>query len=227
MKQPKIDKLTPEQEALVKLRQQKWQHLVLSTARINGDIAIEAMQFAYRLIGEEKPEFLVCDSPYMALENVDTNQLHLGRRIEKKLIKPLQEELENQLNWELIQDLYSQSRPPRIELEGQLKVHIDKQLKFRKFIPATHWLDIAILLDIGGSVLKCSYAQDKASVVQAILENCGWILPYSKTCIICDRPTRIRSDLFNDGEYLHAEGEPAIQFADGFSVYVHHKEAMG
>lgn len=36
---------------------------------------------------------------------------------------------------------------------------------------------------------------------------------------MCDRPTQLSFDSRNQ---LHAEGEPAVQFADGFSVYVHH-----
>lgn len=227
MKQTKIDTLTPEQELLVSLHQRKWQHLVLSTERINRQKAVESTQSAYSSIGEDKPEFIVCDSPYTALKIVNTNQLHLGRRVEKKLRKPLHEQLESQLTWELIQDLYSRLRPTQIALEGQVKNRIDEKLKFRKFVPATYWLEIAILLDVGASVLDCIYDQHRGEVVQAILENCGWVLPYSKTCVICDRPTKIRFSLFDDGEYLHAEGEPAIQFADGFSVYVHYREATG
>lgn len=37
--------------------------------------------------------------------------------------------------------------------------------------------------------------------------------------IICDRPTKLLLD--NYGE-LHADGETAIQFADGFGLYAHH-----
>jgi hypothetical protein len=44
-------------------------------------------------------------------------------------------------------------------------------------------------------------------------------MPFEKVCFVCERPTKISLDT----EYrLHAEGEPAIQFADGYSLYSYH-----
>jgi internalin A len=54
---------------------------------------------------------------------------------------------------------------------------------------------------------------------QQLFEECGWILPFEKVCLICDRPLHLRFDAENQ---LHAEGEPAIAFADGYSLYFHH-----
>jgi hypothetical protein len=44
-------------------------------------------------------------------------------------------------------------------------------------------------------------------------------LPFEKICLVCDRPLHLRFDSANE---LHAEGEPAIAFADGYSLYFHH-----
>lgn len=52
-----------------------------------------------------------------------------------------------------------------------------------------------------------------------LVANCGWIYPFANTCIVCDRP-RILS--FDSQHRLHAEGGPAIQFADGYSLYSYH-----
>jgi hypothetical protein len=43
-------------------------------------------------------------------------------------------------------------------------------------------------------------------------------LPYEKVCIVCDRPIQLS---FDAESRLHAEGEPAIQFSDGFRVYAY------
>jgi hypothetical protein len=43
-------------------------------------------------------------------------------------------------------------------------------------------------------------------------------------CSLCDRPTKIYFSSFEDGAYIHADGEAAIQFEDGFNVYVQHGE---
>ncbi|WP_442948266.1 hypothetical protein [Nostoc sp.] len=43
-------------------------------------------------------------------------------------------------------------------------------------------------------------------------------------CIISNRPSMIRLDEQNN---IHAEHLPAIQFADGFSVYANHGKILG
>jgi internalin A len=62
-------------------------------------------------------------------------------------------------------------------------------------------------------------AQELLRCKQQVFEECGWIFPFEKFCIICDRPLHIRFDSANE---LHAEGEPAIAFADGYSLYFYH-----
>lgn len=222
MEQIKIDRLTPEQEAQILVYQQKWQQIVLSTERINRQKAIEAMRVTYALLGEREPDFIFCDSPHSALGSIHIGQTHLGRKIEKKLRKPIQEQLESQISWELIQKIFLKLRPSSIVLEGQVKHSIDQQLNFKKFISSGYWLDTAMLLDFSLSVLNCIYDHKKGDVIQSIIRDCGWILPYSETCILCDRPTYILFKSFDDGEYLHGGREPAIQFTDGFSVYINH-----
>jgi internalin A len=73
-------------------------------------------------------------------------------------------------------------------------------------------------------ISKCGFtldlkAQELFHCQKHLFEECGWILPFEKICIICDRPLHIRFDAENR---LHAEGEPAIAFADGYSLYFHH-----
>ncbi|MEG4088243.1 leucine-rich repeat domain-containing protein [Microcoleus sp. Pol12B4] len=62
-------------------------------------------------------------------------------------------------------------------------------------------------------------AQEIFRCKQQLFEDCGWILPFEKICLVCDRPLHLRFDSANE---LHAEGEPAIAFADGYSLYFHH-----
>jgi internalin A len=62
-------------------------------------------------------------------------------------------------------------------------------------------------------------AQEILRCKQQLFEECGWIFPFENICLVCDRPLHIRFDSANE---LHAEGEPAIAFADGYSLYFHH-----
>lgn len=50
----------------------------------------------------------------------------------------------------------------------------------------------------------------------SLVKHCGWIFGVNNLCIICERPTKI---LVNEDNQLHGEGETAVEFSDGFSIY--------
>lgn len=75
------------------------------------------------------------------------------------------------------------------------------------------WLDFAI------SELNYPHDAKKWAALQGLVKYCGWVFAAENLCIICDRPTQI---LVDDDYQLHGEGEPAVQFADGFAAYAHH-----
>ncbi|MEG4068485.1 leucine-rich repeat domain-containing protein, partial [Microcoleus sp. Pol11C2] len=52
-----------------------------------------------------------------------------------------------------------------------------------------------------------------------LFEHCGWIFSFEKICFVCDGPRHLRFDSQNR---LHAEAEPAIEFADGWNSYYYH-----
>ena len=62
-------------------------------------------------------------------------------------------------------------------------------------------------------------AQEILRCKQQLFENCGWILPFEKICVVCDRPLHLRFDA-KIGYTL--KEKPAIAFADGYSLYFHH-----
>ena len=73
-------------------------------------------------------------------------------------------------------------------------------------------------IDFCISVLKCEHDQKKWSALQSLITDCGWVFPFEKICIVCDRPTKLS---FDDQSRLHAEGEAAIQFSDSYSLYAY------
>ncbi|WP_339383529.1 DUF6745 domain-containing protein [Tychonema sp. LEGE 07196] len=68
-------------------------------------------------------------------------------------------------------------------------------------------------------MLNCDYDPKEWATIQSLFKECGFILANEDVCLVCDRP-RILS--FDSQHRLHAEGAPAIQFADGYSVYSYH-----
>jgi hypothetical protein len=78
--------------------------------------------------------------------------------------------------------------------------------------------------DFGFSILGWEHSAEKWAASSALLENGGWIIPFEKICVVCDRPSKLFADDLNR---LHAVGEPAIAFRDGYRIYVHHGELLG
>ena len=93
---------------------------------------------------------------------------------------------------------------------------------FQKYYPCFQPIASAITanwLEFYISVLHVTCDGRRWEAFESLVKECGWIFCSDKVCTVCDRP-RILSV---DSEYrLHAEGEPAIQFADGYSLYANH-----
>lgn len=149
-------------------------------------------------------------------------------------------QLENQLNSKLVKRLIQQLKPRMqhsrtIKILARLEELLQKQesslmvsrlgnlflkpLFYNNSIHPTQWINRANWLDIGISVFKCTYPKANWEIFQSIASNCGWMLPFEKTCIVCDRPVKLSRER---DRTIHAEGDVALQFADGYSLYLHH-----
>jgi hypothetical protein len=140
-------------------------------------------------------------------------ETQLGRQIERKLWrklnKQLNKKLEKQLRWQLW-----------LQLWGQLRSQLPTEHKFYSLYPLlTSWIGNACWFDFCISVLDCNCEQSKWEVFQSLIKDCGWIFPLTNTVAVCARPTVL---FFDNEQRLHAEGSPAIQFPDGYSLYSDH-----
>jgi len=82
------------------------------------------------------------------------------------------------------------------------------------------WAGYGSLLDFCISVLNLPHSYARNWIVfQSIVRDCGWIYPYDKVCILCEKPIALSAD---SNHRLHAEETPAVQFADGVSIYAYH-----
>ena len=89
-----------------------------------------------------------------------------------------------------------------------------------------HILYQIYLIETYQSLLKITLdekTQQWYDCLNHLFENCGWFIPFEDVCIVCDRPSKFSLDSENR---LHSEGEPAIQFADGYGLYYHHGVAL-
>ncbi|MEM8677382.1 MAG: DUF6745 domain-containing protein [Cyanobacteria bacterium P01_G01_bin.67] len=74
------------------------------------------------------------------------------------------------------------------------------------------------LIDYCIDVLNCQYDPEKWLATSSLVQDCGWVFFFDRTCLVCDRPNQI---LFNEQYQLHGEGEAAIAYKDGYSVYAY------
>jgi hypothetical protein len=233
---------TPEQTALIPIYIDKWRQIGLSTKPIDRPQATAAINTAYKIIDFPEPEIIFCDSPLQALQaiqKIGSRELWLetANAIRNKIHNELYDSLRSQLPRELEKQIYSQLYNPLYDrLMNQLHVHVKDELytqlerKLGEFflvflmkitcnnnfivseLSACHgsWVDFCI------SVLKLEYDRSLYSAFQSLVENCGWIYPFAEKCFVCDRPRQLH---FNAEYLLHAEGKPAVEFVDKFSVY--------
>lgn len=277
MSQQKITKLTPEQEALIPVYQEKWRAIALSTGSINRQKSTEAVDSAYIAIGLYLPHILFFNSPYEGLGKLEQrlvsqskkglytllykqwesrcknsdlryklntlNRLmslgeELQKQLDNKLYTELKHQLEDRLQNQLQNLLYKSSqlyRQMELDLYGwdflELLAMVNSrdvqvfpeysplEQLFKDTIQPELWACTGSLYDFCISVLNCHHDEKKWQAFQLLVKNCGWLIGFEKICIVCDRPTKLSLDNQNR---LHAEGEPAISFADGYSLYSYH-----
>lgn len=60
-------------------------------------------------------------------------------------------------------------------------------------------------IDFGISVSNCQFDARAWFVLKSFIQNCGWVFPFEKTVLVCDRPTEI-------------DDRSTASFSDGFSL---------
>jgi internalin A len=224
-------------------------YLTLSTTPIDAKKATETVKNIYVAIGHTAPQVIVCSSPPVADLNflkqlkIDcmsqnqispkaTGNLGWGKSLLKELFQSVdvglsrmfwkalchQIILEPDTDRTLVSELqelainYPESR----KSESRLYSNYLQPLTPTALVKEIHLTEF--LISKLGITLD-QKAQELIRCKQQLFEECGWIFPFENICLVCDRPLHLRFDSANE---LHAEGEPAIAFADGYSLYFHH-----
>lgn len=245
-----IGQLTSEQEALIPVYREKWQALRLSSKPTNRQAATEAIKAAYELLNLPEPDILFFSNPDTAIEYLkkhpDRKQHPAIKQPSKHqrtklfwhyllmcLIRQLEAQLEVQLYEDLGKQLISSNPWQGFDLGRPFGVQLGRFFPISPPFLRRLWgegYDLAVaqpdtwatrgaLFDFCFMVLGCLHNLKVWQVFQVITQECGLIFPYEDKFIVCDRPIKILVD--SQGR-LHGEGEPALLFADGSRVYVHH-----
>src|SRR6476469_1426791 len=230
----------------------RFQRLTLSTRPIDAEKATEAIKVAYATIGLEEPEIIICSSPrdaYLQIFNLpkrdrsqncsdewDSNRL--GEKLDWKWMSPsIVREFANPLVWKYELDSMTIESEADSTLSSLMYELADSYVRSERMMgnvfpdhlfdltspetPTTLFKEI-YLTEWYISSLGVNVSQKAKEILRSqklLFEHCGWIFPFEKFCAVCDRPRHLR---FDSQHRLHAEGEPAIEFADGWNFYYYH-----
>jgi Leucine-rich repeat (LRR) protein len=213
--------------------------LTLSTRPIDAQKATEAVKVAYAAIGLEQPEIIICSSPrdvclqIFNLFKHDHNRL--GKNLDREWMSPVGEFASPGV-WEYELDRMTIESEADSTLSSLFNELVDEykgsertkgnvfpahlfDLRYPE-TPTTLFEEIYLTqLYISSGVNISQKAQEILGCQNLLFEHCGFIFPFEKICAVCDRPRHLRFDSQNR---LHAEGEPAIEFADGWKFYYYH-----
>jgi hypothetical protein len=94
-----VTKLTPEQELLIPVYREKWVPIAYSTAPVDRDREIAAINASYRLSNYPEPEILFYDNPLQAIQSIsrigERPHDYLGRDLSIKFSKRVFDHLTN------------------------------------------------------------------------------------------------------------------------------------
>ena len=114
-----INQLTPEQEALIPVYQQKWREIAISTKPINHQQATAAVETLYTVLGKPKPKVRLFDGPQELQQLVDGHSLTTLRQefglpqvfmmpIAQKIMLPMEQQLAESVRQQLHEQLMNQ-----------------------------------------------------------------------------------------------------------------------
>ena len=223
--------------------------ITLSTRPIDGQKATEAVKVAYAAIGLEEPEVIICRSPgdaYLQIFNFpkcdhsqncsDEYSNRLGKNLDQKWMSPVGE-FASPAVWKYELDCMTIESEADSTLSSLMNELVDSYARSEKTkgnvfpdylfglqspetpttlvkkIYLTEWYISSLGVNISQKAQEILRSQKR------LFEHCGFIFTFEKICFVCDRPRHLRFDSQNR---LHAEAEPAIEFADGWNFYYYH-----
>ena len=194
----KIERLTPEQEALVPVWHQRWLEIGMDERPIDRELATSAIGRAYATINRPAPAIIFCASPATS---------NLGIAAWPRLMKRVPE-LEDSLGaslWASLRDSLGASLASTY-FGGQYD---------------SPWVAFYLFCAEIGVKYKPD-AKPKLEIVADLCKSCGWIYFYEKICFVSGRP-KVKTVMVqrNNGwiHVLHCVDGPAMSFADGWRIY--------
>jgi hypothetical protein len=224
----KLHAMSDEERQLIPIYLEKWRNIFSQTGLINRHRASDLVSAMYRIANLEEPRFIFYNSPIEALIELVNNWDTITPEADfilwyptwdplfDEIMEQLEEDFSNQLGEELWVNLDNIiSRSFGLLLNQEIRSLMGHSLSFHP----DFWKYQACLYDFCISVLGLECNLEYWEIFQSLVIETGWIYPFPKVCLICERPIKLCLDTDNQ---LHADNETALEFADDFSIYAHH-----
>lgn len=189
-----------------------WQDFLVAHGELLAQLWVEWQNAIFKQIWHQQEErwreqLLKLPVPAPLTEIEQFLWTKLGEPLSPQLEETLWHSLANQME---VREWDEQIRKPLFQIVGTMG--------FMSNIGQNMLASSVSAIDFCISVLNCTYDQRKWDALQGLVRECGLAVQLENTCLVCDRPHTLS---FDHRHRLHAEGEPAIQYADGYSVYVY------
>jgi len=156
----------------------------------------------------------------------------LGQQLDQQLDQQLWQQLDQQLRQQLGQQLGQQLDQ---QLRQQLGQQLDQQLRqisqrARQAVNSeAYWGQHEaawFAFYTFGERIGVKYPEDASSTLKLwgeLVQSCGWWMPYDGLCVMCERQSFVS---FDERARLHNQTRAALEFADGYRLFVWHGTAV-
>ena len=227
-----IEKLTQDQGNKVSQYRSKWEKIALSS-QFNSSDARNAVEMTYSALNLATPDIFFVASPKAAIEVVTSQNFGnpLAEVIASELVQKQLDKLTNYIHQSLLNDLdrricfllNAKISSIKEANEEMLCPAIKKLSREKKnlidncIIPSDRcWISNAALLDFCISILQCELDSVRWNNLSLLLKHCGWIYPFRRGCVVCQRPEQIIIKAGTESE----SAMTTLSYSDGEIQYV-------
>jgi hypothetical protein len=245
----KIERLTPEEEALIPIVRDEWIKIGLATGLANREAAQAAISDAYRMAGLEPPRQWIwfgsplagCIGAWMLITKLVVGKNQVRDQIENEIWDQVRDYVEGLVYAQVGNQLEAQGRNPvrdevLTQVEEQIWDQVLHQVEDEVWNQVWHQIREEIWDQIdnaryGGHNtnwlafldlfrrMKRVQGPERLEPLMRLAANAGWWWPFERACIITERPTRLLRDTVHR---LHCAEGPALTYPDGWALYRWH-----
>lgn len=211
---------------------EKWRKILFKTEPINQDKVAELIKKSYEMLNLSEPQIFFLESPleahkYLsAIQPSITEYIHLKgdlwSLVENKPMRKLRDDktfddLNNMFFFEAETFCYVTAGIYEFLEDCLDSSNLWKMIDSELMSSSLYEHDFYI------EELKYDCNWEVWNILKPLAEECPYILSFTDFCVVIERPTELHLDKTN---HLHAEGKPAVVFADGFNIYAYHGDTI-